>query len=180
MDDEAVTHGPLAQPHENVGRAGVPARRRWWHRLPACRTEPVPPVSALKCSVSQALAGQRRLSLLKNCVHIGLDPGSQAPAWEPHCRQSSCFARASSIYCAIRPKQELGNQEKAGCAALSRPTGYERPRPPGGPHRLERPCRVRTAHHHNAQARACAPHSQELFQGRSGAQTAPASQPEPP
>ena len=24
--------------------------------------------------------------------------GSQAPAWEPHCRQSSCFARESSMY----------------------------------------------------------------------------------
>ena len=34
--------------------------------------------------------------------------GSQAPAWEPHCRQSSCFARESSIYGAMRPKQELG------------------------------------------------------------------------
>ena len=36
--------------------------------------------------------------------------GSQAPAWEPYCRQSSCFARGSSIYCTRWPKQELGNE----------------------------------------------------------------------
>jgi hypothetical protein len=47
-------------------------------------------------------------------------PGSQAPAWEPPCRQSSCFGRGSSLYCTKWPKQELGNQDKAGCAAFSR------------------------------------------------------------
>ena len=50
-------------------------------------------------------------------------PGSQAPAWEPHCRQSSCFARESSIYCAMRPKQELGGNLRSQAGAWERGKG---------------------------------------------------------
>jgi len=49
--------------------------------------------------------------------------GSQAPAWEPYCRQSSCFARESSIYGAMRPKQELGGNLRSQAGAWERGKG---------------------------------------------------------
>jgi hypothetical protein len=49
--------------------------------------------------------------------------GSQAPAWEPHCRQSSCFVSESSIYGAMRPKQELGGNLRSQAGAWERGKG---------------------------------------------------------
>jgi hypothetical protein len=134
------------QPHKNVGRAGVPPRRPWWHRLPACAPH-------------RQDAGATKNFVSAPKLQLG----------NPIAGKASALRKNHLYYCTICPKQELGNEEKAGCAALSRPASYGHPRPPGGWDRLEslchllRPCKVRTAHLNHAQARRLCHHVLDNF-----------------